>query len=389
MSTENSIIELAERYVNGQMLPDEQREFELKVQNNAYLAKIVNEFVLLHETMATYATRYSLKSVMNQWHNNIELPEAKLIETETVTTKAEVETKKQELPVQHEPVKVISFYQRNKKHFAVAASVALFSVLSTIGISSYLNSKKTRAYTELKKEIDNIKKSQKVLANQINITHPKGSKIADKKIAAAAKFGGTGFLLTPDGYIVTSLHLVQDAKQLQVVNNGFGYDVDVVQSDKTCDMALLKIRDSSFETYSGVPYRLYSGLAQMGQTVFTLGYPRADLVFGEGSISALTGYNDDTASYQISVPLNPGNSGGPLFDQYGNIVGIISGKQSRTDAAAFAIKSNYVLEMINKVEPGALNFQVSKKYRVNLARMGRVQQVETLKPYIFEVRVIN
>nr|MBK9652580.1 hypothetical protein [Bacteroidota bacterium] len=45
MSTENSIIELAERYVNGQMLPDEQREFELKVQNNAYLAKIVNEFV--------------------------------------------------------------------------------------------------------------------------------------------------------------------------------------------------------------------------------------------------------------------------------------------------------------------------------------------------------
>nr|MBK9652889.1 trypsin-like peptidase domain-containing protein [Bacteroidota bacterium] len=127
----------------------------------------------------------------------------------------------------------------------------------------------------------------------------------------------------------------------------------------------------------------------MGQTVFTLGYPRADLVFGEGSISALTGYNDDTASYQISVPLNPGNSGGPLFDQYGNIVGIISGKQSRTDAAAFAIKSNYVLEMINKVEPGALNFQVSKKYRVNLARMGRVQQIETLKPYIFEVRVIN
>jgi hypothetical protein len=126
--------------------------------------------------------------------------------------------------------------------------------------------------------------------------------------------------------------------------------------------------------------------ANLAEDVFTLGYPREDVVFGEGAVSALTGYNQNPNSYQVSVPVNPGNSGGPLLNSKGNLVGIISGLQTETLGAAFAIKSNIIIDIVSN--DSLKNYVFLPKQ--NLLKGGsRVNQVKVLRDYVFMVRVFK
>ena len=125
----------------------------------------------------------------------------------------------------------------------------------------------------------------------------------------------------------------------------------------------------------------------LGESVYTLGFPREDIVYGEGSVSSRTGYEGDSASYQVSIPVNPGNSGGPLFDQNGFLIGMISGKQTEMDAAAFAVKSNYIKNRIDSLTSmsGAGN-----TIRPNLLfGFSRPQQIKKLEGFVFNVKVYN
>lgn len=391
MNTDNSIIDLTERYLNGSMSKEEVEAFELKIHQNTYLAKIVNEYILVHQSMLDYASREKTKMQMQQWHSELtdKLDSEVVINNPMIEVPNVIEFKAPISPTTSEQKSIsLNFWQRNKKHFAVAASVALFSVLSTIGISSYLDSHNSgnNGYIALKKDIEKIRQSQKSLDNKITIVSQSG---AEKRPATIAKFGGTGFLLSGQGFVATSYHIIKEARTLQVANNGFGYDAKVVFSDPATDFAILQIQDSTFDVLPYVPYNIFSSTAQMGQKVFTLGYPRTDLVYGEGVISSLSGFNDDTIAYQISVPLNPGNSGGPVFDEQGNVVGLISAKQDNIEGAAFAVKSTYINDILGKLDHTWSYNGLSKKYKFMLARQNRVQQINTVKPYIFEVRVDN
>ncbi|MBK8848166.1 MAG: trypsin-like peptidase domain-containing protein [Bacteroidetes bacterium] len=396
MNTDNSIIELTERYLIGSMSKEEVEAFELKIHQNTYLAQIVNEYILVHQSMLDYAAKERTKMQMQAWHSEFAGTSSAKIEiskpvTEVPKTVAEapktIEFKTPVAAPENNNLS-ITFWQRNKKHFAVAASVAVFSILSTIGISTYLDSRNSgnSGYIALKKDLEKIRQSQKSLDSKINKVSQSG---AEKRPATIAKFGGTGFLLSGQGYVATSFHVIKDAHKLQVANNGFGYDATVVFSDPATDFAILKIQDSTFDALPFVPYNIFNASAQLGQKVFTLGYPRTDLVYGEGVISSMSGFNDDTLAYQISVPLNPGNSGGPVFDEQGNVVGLISAKQDNIEGAAFAVKSAYITQILNKLDNTWSYNGLSKKYKYMLARQNRVQQINTVKPCIFEVRVDN
>jgi S1-C subfamily serine protease len=129
--------------------------------------------------------------------------------------------------------------------------------------------------------------------------------------------------------------------------------------------------------------------ANLGEDVFTLGFPREDIVFGEGSISATTGYQQNPNSYQVSVPVNPGNSGGPLFNAKGDLVGIISGAQTETSGAAFAIKSSVLLDVIKNIQTDSLQSPLNLPRQNSLRYLSKVDQVKKWKEYVFVVQVYN
>lgn len=180
----------------------------------------------------------------------------------------------------------------------------------------------------------------------------------EQKLASQWKGNGSGILIDKEGYIMTNYHVIKDANEIAVYSPSFG-DVDlkakVIMKDKANDLAILKIIDDTYRVpKKEIPYSIMSKVQDVGTDVFTLGYPLAlsqmgkAVKFTEGSISSKTGYNDDVSMYQISVPIQPGNSGGPLFDLEGNLVGIINAKVvgESIDNVSYAIKSSYAQSLI-------------------------------------------
>ena len=167
---------------------------------------------------------------------------------------------------------------------------------------------------------------------------------------------GTGFALSSNGYIVTNNHVIDKAKSIEVkgVNGNFTrkYTAEVVVSDERNDLAIIKINDTDFTTLGSVPYIFRQGIADVGENIFVLGYPMTSTMGEEikltnGIISSRTGYQGDISMYQISAPVQPGNSGGPLFDKNGNIIGVVSAKHTLAENAGYAIKISYIRNLID------------------------------------------
>ena len=168
---------------------------------------------------------------------------------------------------------------------------------------------------------------------------------------------GTGFLVTRDGYILTCYHVVEKAGSVRIIIGDKTYAADIEQVDSRNDLALLKI-SGVFPALAFSPARS----AKLGQSIFTIGYPNPVLQghnakFTRGEINGLTGYRDDPRLYQISAPVQPGNSGGALVDKKGHVVGVVV---AILDARAalkitgalpqnvnYAIKSTYALALLD------------------------------------------
>ena len=144
--------------------------------------------------------------------------------------------------------------------------------------------------------------------------------------AATPRFTGTGFFVTDDGYLLTCYHVVQDAGRIVVRTKAGTFAGKLVKSDKANDIALLKVAGKFATLPVGLSRRM-----KLGESVFTIGFPNIELQgfapkLTKGEISSLTGVQDDPREFQISVAVQPGNSGGPLVNQYGNVVGIVAAK---------------------------------------------------------------
>ncbi|MDP1845494.1 MAG: trypsin-like peptidase domain-containing protein, partial [Candidatus Moranbacteria bacterium] len=148
---------------------------------------------------------------------------------------------------------------------------------------------------------------------------PKIFGIPDRQI----KGSGTGFIITKDGYVLTCQHVVDNAESIEVAIEDNVYPAKLIREDRYNDLALLKI-SGTFQPLAFSAKRS----AQMGQEVFTIGYPNPVLQgisakLTKGTVASLAGIQDDLRLYQISVPVQPGNSGGALLDLDGNILGVI------------------------------------------------------------------
>ena len=167
---------------------------------------------------------------------------------------------------------------------------------------------------------------------------------------------GSGFSITSNGYIITNHHVIADSSKITVVKDGMEYPATVAISDMSNDIAILKISRKT------VPLSLItSRKAKIGSNVYSMGFPNVQLQglspkFTRGEISSLTGAQDDPKYFQISLPVQPGNSGGALVDSKGNVIGIVTAKLSQTAAIIttgtiaenvnYALKSSYVLILL-------------------------------------------
>jgi TPR repeat protein len=137
---------------------------------------------------------------------------------------------------------------------------------------------------------------------------------------------GTGFFITADGYLLTNYHVVEKAARIVVRVKEETYEARVVTTDPANDIALLKVSG----TFKALPIAS-SRSVRLGDSVFTIGFPNPEIQGVEakltkGEINSLAGVQDDPHYFQISVPLQPGNSGGPLVNQAGNVVGIVAAR---------------------------------------------------------------
>ena len=170
---------------------------------------------------------------------------------------------------------------------------------------------------------------------------------------------GTGFFITHDGFLVTNEHVVKDAVQIRLVTSAGLISAKVIKVDSANDLALLKA-EGKFVALPVAPSRSM----KLGGTVATVGFPNIGLQgfapkFARGEIGSLSGPQDDARYFQISVPVQPGNSGGALVDERGNVVGIVSATLSAKAALAtsgalpqnvsYAVKSSFLLGFLESV----------------------------------------
>jgi S1-C subfamily serine protease len=144
--------------------------------------------------------------------------------------------------------------------------------------------------------------------------------------ATAASITGTCFAVSPVGDLATAYHVVENAKQIRVMlANGSWGEAELSDGSSANDVAILKLRVQTPEFLSLAPPRS----AQVGQRVFTIGYPAVSLLgmepkFSEGTISALSGPGGERTFIQVTVPIQPGSSGGPLVNESGQVLGLMT-----------------------------------------------------------------
>lgn len=168
---------------------------------------------------------------------------------------------------------------------------------------------------------------------------------------------GTGFLVSKNGYIITCYHVISDAHTIKIRLGDETLTAQYVEGDKYNDLALIKV-NGNFPALAFSPERS----AKMGQEVFTIGYPNPGVQginakLTKGTVSSLSGFQDDLRLYQISTPVQPGNSGGPLLDNNGNIIGVIVAmldakivfqlSGSLPQNVNYAVKGTYALALLN------------------------------------------
>ena len=162
---------------------------------------------------------------------------------------------------------------------------------------------------------------------------------------------GTAWSLK-NGYIVTNHHVVENAKSIKINVGAKKYDALVKAVDKTNDLAILyveELKDCS------VPYAVKQSLCAVGEKCFVLGYPMSnelgkEIKLTDGIISSRVGYQDNVSLYQISAPVQPGNSGCPMFDENGNVAGIINSGVPSADNVGYSIKLSYLRTLLENYD---------------------------------------
>ena len=267
----------------------------------------------------------------------------------------------------------------------MAASVALLTSAITVWTIRHNGPKSIDPVNlELvKHDVERIKRTQQHQQQQIEQIK---EDVVTTPAPPQSNYSGTGFALSNDGYLITNYHVVEDAQNLQILmRNGRSYPASVIAYEPKNDIALLKVDDEDFRFGKGeLPYSFMAGRATLGSAIYTLGFPQDEIVYNEGYIASRNGYEGDSNQYRLEVPAGPGQSGAPVVDASGSIIGIIRSKDAQTESTTYAVTSKTLLRLLRDVPKDKRpRLPVSNR----MTGLSRQQQIEKLQDYTCMVQV--
>lgn len=198
---------------------------------------------------------------------------------------------------------------------------------------------------------------------------------------------GTGSAINND-LIITCYHVVKNAKQISIRGIDGRFDTTYLASinsyDEDLDIAFLKIQKNVIHHYFELPYSFKQTKSEVGENIFVLGYPLQNTMGQEiklttGVISSNSGFLGDTTLFQISAPIQPGNSGGPLFDYNGSLIGLVIAKHINADNVGYAFKISLIKEILKRKGVRFSSFQATN---IDLS-----EKVKLYKNYIYSIEV--
>lgn len=210
-------------------------------------------------------------------------------------------------------------------------------------------------------EIDEFFKDESYFLRKRQLEEDITNPIADlpEELIQTRPKQGTGFLISEEGYILTNFHVIDNANKVLVMGINGDYSTTfqaiVIAVDRLTDQALLKV-ESKIVSFQEPPYRFANSKSTIkAEPVFALGYPIMELMgeeikITEGIINSNKGIKNSISEMQFSAPVQPGNSGSPLINMNGEVIGLISAKIDPliAESAAYALKSNYIKTFLSE-----------------------------------------
>jgi serine protease Do len=366
---ENAILDAIERYLRGEMLPEEKVFFEHLRKTQPDIDQQVVEHTLFLNHLAQYGEISHFKSQLKQIHR--EMSDTGAIEKAP-------------------SAKVTVLWRKYKRVIGVAASIAGITALGISGLISYFSPKVSNEMRMLSRSVQNTESKVNSLANRLDQGSAQGAIPAPPP---NFKSGGTGFLIDGKGYLVTNAHVVKNATRVDVQNAQGEYTARIIYLDRDADLAFLKIEDTAYKAYGTLPYGISRTGTKLGDDLFTLGYPGDKIVYGKGYMSARTGYKGDTLDYQITVAANPGNSGTPVLSKDGDVVGIVRSSQQDAQGMVFAIRSRNIFRAIDSMRVDSNVLKIDSNFnRLHISQLSTIkglerdQQIERIENCIFIVK---
>lgn len=360
---EIQLLDAVERYLNNEMNAEERAFFEQLRSSNSAVDQMVVEQTIFLQKLQQHGAHKQFRIQLNEVHHQLE--QAGSIKTVVAKTR------------------IIDMWRKYRRVVAVAATIAGVIALATSGLVTYFAPSNNKQVEELASKLNTVIKQQ----NANNSIIKDVQKSLKAPVGGVLKSGGTSFLIDSKGYLVTNAHVIKNSTTVIVQNNkGDEFKVTIVHKDNLRDIAILKITDEDFKPLTNLPYGLKRNGADLGEQIFTLGFPREEIVYGEGYMSARTGYNGDTMSCQIAVAANPGNSGGPVFNKQGEVVGILS-TRLQAQGAVFAVTTKNIFRTIEELKKEDTAFNNLKLTTIsNVKNMAREQQIKKIEDCIFLVK---
>jgi S1-C subfamily serine protease len=364
------LLETIEKYLAGEMTTAEAAQFESMRKTTPEIDQMVIEHSMFLGEMENYTSRKNFSKLSEITFNTLfDAGEWTPVNEQTTA------------------YKLIQLWHRYKKVTAIAATVggliAMITVVMTMYFSPSLNGSQV---LQLSKAIEIIKNNQLAQGNLINEVK---TKLPENAVLIS---GGTGFLIDTKGYMITNAHVLKGNKAMVISSEGNELNADIIYTDQAADLALLKINDADFMSPPAIPYSIRKKTSELGEEVYTLGYPRNDndIVYGKGYLSATTGFEGDSNAYQLQISANPGYSGAPVFNENAELIGIINTRQMQLEGVTFAIRSNKIFDLIaasEKTEAHVKNIKLQQN-KSSTSR-DRKKQISNLKNYIYNIRSFN
>jgi S1-C subfamily serine protease len=364
------LIDAVERFVNGEMTNEERIYFmDLREKNPELDQAVVEQIFFLNELKKHAATR----SFKHQLHET----ESQLIKEGLVRRDENKATSK-----------IVYLWNRYKRTIAVAASIAGVVSLSVGTIISALSTKPQPNIKPLVDKLNQQENKTRLIENKINqLEAANTAELPAPKLAA--KFRATGFMIdAANNYIITNAHVVKEAKNQLVVENikGEEYKATLVYVNPANDIAVLKVTDEQFKKLPALPYSIKKTSAELGEQVYMLGFPKQEIVYGEGYVSARNGYKMDTIYCQLNTSANEGTSGSPVINKNGEVIGIISSMEANADGVVFAIKPANIFAALEDIKQNEEHASIKINSQPTLKGVDRVQQIKKVQDYVFMIK---